>query len=98
MLTKNYTKSGKRCRVTFKLAPEVQAKSAVLLGDFNQWKPNAEPMRRLKNGGFSTTVTLDVGKTYRFRYFLDDQRWENDWEADDYAPNTFGSEDSIVHV
>jgi hypothetical protein len=35
---------------------------------------------------------------YRFRYYLDGQRWENDWEAEEYRPNDFGSDDSIVKV
>jgi 1,4-alpha-glucan branching enzyme len=55
-------------------------------------------MKMLKNGSFSLTVALDSGRSYRFRYLLDDGRWENDWEADAYAPNKFDSEDSIVEV
>jgi hypothetical protein len=27
---------------------------------------------------------------------LDGERWENDWAADGYAPNNFGTEDSVV--
>jgi hypothetical protein len=29
---------------------------------------------------------------------LDGERWENDREADGYAPNDFGTDDSIVEV
>jgi hypothetical protein len=35
---------------------------------------------------------------YKFRYLIDDSRWENDWNADRYIPNSFGSEDSLVIV
>jgi hypothetical protein len=51
-----------------------------------------------KDGRFSTTISLEAGQTYRFRYLVDGERWENDWGADGYVPNTFGSEDSIVKV
>jgi 1,4-alpha-glucan branching enzyme len=98
MLKKSYSKSGKVCRVTFKLAAEVEADTAVLCGEFNQWRVDADPMKKLKDGSFSATVSLDAGNKYRFRYLLDGERWENDWEADAYLPNEHGTEDSIVDV
>jgi len=98
MLNKNYSKKGDFCRVTFKLSPDVQAKKASLCGEFNNWDQEQNPMKRLKNGGFSSTLSLKSGQSYRFRYFLDGERWENDWEADGYKPNDFGSDDSIVEV
>jgi hypothetical protein len=98
MLKKTYSKTGDYCRVTFKLPVDVAADSAVLCGDFNEWNTEANPMKRLKKGGFSTTVPIPSGKTYRFRYLLDGECWENDWEADAYAPNDFGSDDSILEV
>ena len=55
-------------------------------------------MHRDAEGGFSLTVALDAGRAYRFRYLLDDQRWENDWAADAYLPNSFGGDDSIVDL
>jgi 1,4-alpha-glucan branching enzyme len=98
MLSKNYTKSGKLCRVTFRLPAEVEAESAMLCGDFNDWDPQAQPMKRLKDGSFSATVSLPTGRVYRFRYLLDGSRWENAWEADEYQPNEHGTDDSIIRV
>ncbi|MBW1765230.1 MAG: isoamylase early set domain-containing protein [Deltaproteobacteria bacterium] len=98
MLKKNYSKTGNFCRTTFKLPPETHAKTAELCGDFNNWQPNGKFMKRLKNGGFSVTVSLSANRAYRFRYLLDGERWDNDWEADAYIPNEFGSEDSVVKV
>lgn len=98
MLKKNYTKTGNHCRVTFKLPAEVEAETAALCGEFNGWDQAANPMKKLKDGSFSTTVSLSAGNSYRFRYLLDGSRWENDWEADSYAPNEHGSDDSIVEV
>ena len=98
MLKKSYTKTGKICRVTFRLPAEAGAKTAALCGEFNGWSPIANPMKKLKDGGFSTTVSLEPEQSYRFRYWLDDERWENDWQADAYEANEFGSEDSLVKV
>ena len=98
MLMKSYSKTGTKCRVTFKLAAEVGAETAVLCGEFNEWDEAANPMKKLKDGSFSAQLSLDAGNSYRFRYLLDGERWENDWEADAYLPNGQGTEDSIVEV
>jgi 1,4-alpha-glucan branching enzyme len=80
--------------VTFELPSQIVAASAVVVGDFNGWQP-ATPMKRRRDGSFSATVRLDPGR-YRYRYLLDDERWENDWSADAYEPNAFGSDDSVL--
>jgi 1,4-alpha-glucan branching enzyme len=98
MLKKTIAKNGKTCRVTFRVPSEVEAKQVYLCGDFNDWSRSSHPLKQRKDGSFSTSITLETGKDYRFRYLLDGERWENDWEADAYAPNDFGSEDSVIKV
>lgn len=98
MLKKNYSKTGNVCRVTFKLPAEIEAETAALCGEFNDWDQSANPMKKLKDGSFSVSVSLEPDRSYRFRYWLDGERWENDWQADDYVANDFGSEDSLVTV
>jgi hypothetical protein len=44
------------------------------------------------------TVDLEAGRAYRFRYLLDGERWDNDWAADAYIPNSFGGDDSVVDL
>lgn len=97
-MKKSYTKTGRSCRVTFELPAEVGANTVALCGEFNEWDVTRHPMRRRRDGSFSTTVSLKPGAEYRFRYLIDGERWENDWEADKYVPNEFGSEDSVVIV
>jgi len=53
-------------------------------------------MKKLKDGSYSLTLSLKVGKSYQYRYLLDGNRWENDWEADSYQPNEHGSENSVI--
>ena len=98
MLIKNYSKTGAICRVTFKLPAEVDAQTANLVGEFNNWDETAHPMKRLKDNSFSLTISLPANQAYRFRYQLDGERWENDWSADAYVPNVHGSEDSIIQL
>jgi 1,4-alpha-glucan branching enzyme len=98
MLVKNYSKDGKTCKVTFSLPAEVKAKTATLCGEFTNWEENPKKMTHHKDGSFSTSVTLKVNKEYLFRYLLDGERWENDWQADAYVSNEFGSDDSLVIV
>ncbi len=98
MVKKSYSKTGHVARVTFKLPSEVEAKQASLCGEFNQWDKQTHLMKKLKDGSWSITLSLEPGKQYRYRYWLDAERWENDWQADRYEANEFGSEDSVVVV
>ncbi len=98
-MTKGYLKGKKGvCKVTFELPKEVGAQTASVVGEFNNWDAEATPMKRKRDGSFSAAISLDAGKEYRFRYWLDNARWENDWNADAYIPNAFGTEDSLVRT
>ena len=69
------------------------------MGEFNGWDVYATPMKKLKDGSFTVTLDLEKGRTYQFRYLIDETRWENDWEADKYVPTPFGNiENSVVIV
>ncbi len=96
MLKKSYSKTGTVCRVTFKYENEEQGQSAVLAGEFNDWSLTATPMKRLKDGSFSVSLSLPAGQNYRFRYVLDGNVWVNDTEADGYAPNEYGEANSVL--
>jgi len=98
MPRKTYSKKGGSCRVTFELPADADTKNVSLCGEFNDWNPRTQPMKRRKDGRFSTTLSLKSGHEYRFKYLLDTQRWENDWNADSYVPNCYGTEDSLIKV
>jgi 1,4-alpha-glucan branching enzyme len=94
---KSYSKNQRTCRVTFELPAVVEAPAARVVGDFNGWSGGAEMTKR-KDGRLSVTVSLEAGRVYRYRFLLHGERWENDWEADAYVANEFGSEDSLIKV
>ena len=100
-IKKQYLKSRPICKVTFRLPRETgdSAKSAHVVGEFNGWDAHATSMKRLKNGSFVTTIDLEVGREYQFRYLLDGIRWENDSDAEQYVPTPYGdSENSVIVV
>jgi 1,4-alpha-glucan branching enzyme len=82
---------------TFRLPAQIQAGRVHLVGEFNGWSCEATPMRRDATG-FVADVTLRAGRSYRYRFLIDGVRWENDWTADRYVPNGFGTDDSVVDV
>jgi hypothetical protein len=45
-----------------------------------------------------TSVVLDAGRRYAFRYLADGGRWFNDDADDDYQMNGFGSSDPVVDL
>jgi len=85
-------------KVTFTLPADVQADSVALCGEFNEWSGEKMKRERDGDGSWLTTVALEPGRSYRYRYLLDGQRWENAWQADAYVPNPYGSDDSVVVV
>jgi 1,4-alpha-glucan branching enzyme len=98
MLKKTFSKDGKTCRVTFTVPAAVGAQEVFLCGEFNDWSETSHPLKRRKDGRFSSTLSLEAGRSYRFRYLLDGERWENDEAADAYTSNPFGGDDSIIQV
>ena len=82
MIAKTYSKTASKCSVTFRIPADIVAESISVLGDFNDWDPQAHQLKARKNGTFSTTVSLDAGQAYRFRYLANGEIWLNDDEAD----------------
>ena len=99
-IQKNYPPKGAKCRVTFKLSKEMAqgAETVFLAGDFNDWNAEQEPMRALKDGSFSTTITLEKGHSYQFRYYLGGGQWANEPEADHQASTPFSDAENSVIV
>lgn len=98
MLTKTWNATDGRFDVLFDLPSELEIDHAAVVGDFNGWDADAHPMAKGADGRWTATVSLEPGMAHRFRYRLGQDRWENDWSADDYVGNEFGGSDSLVQV
>ena len=83
--------------VTFRLSADAAGvTTAWVAGEWNDWSHTADRLKTNEDGMLECTVALEPGRSYRFRYFLGDGRWENDWEADAYVDNEFGGADSVI--
>lgn len=85
-------------KVKFILPADIvgDATAAVLLGDFNNWDLNAGiGLKVQKDGTLAATVALEPG-SYQYRYYLNDGRWVNDSNAQQYAHNPVFQVDNCV--
>jgi 1,4-alpha-glucan branching enzyme len=94
MLKRKGFRDKDKIKVTFVL-PDGSPKASVV-GDFNDWDPEANPLIRRSNHTYSSAVTLDEGERYAFRYKLADGGWMNEEDADAQEPNGFGGTNSII--
>ena len=100
-IRKQYLKNRPICKATFRIPEEMgaSAKSAHIVGEFNNWKSFATPMKKLKSGAFTTTLELEPGREYQFRYLLDKKTWENETDADKSVLTPYGdSENSVIVI
>lgn len=99
-ITKKTLKSKPITKVTFKAEKTIVngAKSVAVVGDFNNWNPEANPMTALKTGGFKTTIDLEQGKEYQFRYLVDGKEWTNEPKADKEVQSEFADASNSVVV
>jgi 1,4-alpha-glucan branching enzyme len=69
------------------------------MGEFNNWALFSTPMKKLKSGAFTTTLDLEPGREYQFRYLLDKKIWENDRDTDKSVFSPYGdSENSVIVI
>ncbi len=97
-IKKQVLKTKDVCKATFTLTKnEVEnAETIYIVGEFNNWSETANPLKKFKNGNFKTTIDLEKGKKYQFKYLVDGTKWINDENADMYIPNNFSGENSVV--
>ena len=88
------------CRVRFSLPESIvdHAKKVAVVGDFNDWNPEKNLMKKAKNGRFECFIELPLGRDYQFRYLIDKYNWESEWDADALATTPFEETyNSVIH-
>jgi len=88
------TKSDKAW-VTFTITPEEGTQSVELMGEWNEWAPEA--MKQKKNGEFYVTRVFKIGDTFQFGYRVDGCQWCID-ESLPACPSPFGSENALLSL
>jgi glycosidase len=85
-------------KVTFRYNPPIGGVTQVMLaGTFNDWNVGTTPMRDDdKDGAWEATVMLAPGQ-YQYK-FVADGKWITDQNADGFAPDGFGGQNSVLNV
>lgn len=96
MLTKKFFKTKDEADITFEFSRS-GVTSVSLVGEFNDWQA-IELTFNKKSASFKTKLRLPKNNEFQFRYLLNGIEWENDYEADQYIPNGFGTENSVVNT
>lgn len=89
-------------KVTFTLSADVvaDATDGLLLGEFNNWnQAEGIELKKQKDGSLKASTNLEAGKTYQYRYLLNDGRWVNDHQAKIFVhAEGFAVENCVVTV
>lgn len=73
-------------------APE--AVSVALVGDFNQWDPEATILEKIDNI-WQTDIRLKKGKTYLYNFLVDGDKWITDPTQMNVITDSFGSKSKL---
>lgn len=95
MLSKRKLKNG-RVRVTFTMPALEGCETMHLAGEFNDWSETATPMKRQADGSWAVKLDLENNRHYHYRYLVNGRVWHNDGQADEYASNPYGGDNSVV--
>lgn len=87
-------KSKKR-RITFSLEA-ANAKQVHLVGEFNDWKAGAHPMKNTGKGVWVKPMFLPEGQ-FEYKFLVDDE-WLEDPHNERRCINCFGTRNNIVKV
>lgn len=88
------SKGRKAGTVRFVVNPNDGARRVQLAADFTGWEPMT--MRKQKNGDFVCVVSLGRG-TYEYRFLIDGE-WQMDPNNHCWAPNPYGTINSVAQV
>jgi len=57
-------------------------------------------MKKVKNDGYSQSIMLKAGKSYQFRYLINDSIWEDEPDSDNFVPNGIdaGDYNSLIKI
>lgn len=96
-IKKQFIKTKPVCKVTFTVDAK-EAKTASVVGDFNNWDASKGELSKLKNGSFKGVFDVNKDASYEFKYFIDGV-FVNEELADSFVYNEFaGTENSVLVV
>lgn len=73
------------------------ATSVSVAGDFNNWDPQATPLKRDKQGVWKVALKLEPG-SYQYKFLVDGNEWKEDPENPNRVSTPFGTFNSVREV
>ncbi len=98
MIRRQELRGNDSVKITFVLPPDHAHGKTSVVGDFNDWDPYANPLRRRSNQTFSTAITVRRGKRIHFRYLGKDGQWFDEPDSDRFQATGQGTIDCVLEV
>lgn len=98
MISKRQSTNPDKVLVTFSIPGTIWAGRINLVGDFNNWDQESLPFLHNRRGDWVIELELDAGREYRFRYLLDGAEWRDEFQADKFVRNKYGTHDSVIVI
>jgi len=98
MIKRKPVAKSSKVKVAFALDKDDPRLPAAVLGDFNQWDFDADPLKPRSNDTWSAVVMLEKGKTYHFRYRSLGGQWFNDDQADGFEVDKHGNPNCVLRT
>ncbi len=93
MQTNSSKQKTKKIQFSFK---SIEAGKVSLVGEFNNWNPDADPMKREENGTWTKTKMLLPGNI-EYKFYVDGE-WMEDPDNLRTCSNSFGTRNSVVKI
>jgi diguanylate cyclase (GGDEF)-like protein len=84
-----------KVRLLYRPYRPVQA--VALVGSFNNWDKDTDPMQPREDGTWQFVISLNPG-TYQYKFVLDGHEWVNDPANPERTPHTLGGANSLLRV
>jgi len=89
------TKKTNKAWVTFSFNSDDGISSVEVLGEWNEWKPEA--MKKKKSGEYSITKIIKTSDNYEFGYRINGKTWEVEPECS-LVSSPFNSSNSLLKL
>jgi 1,4-alpha-glucan branching enzyme len=84
-------------KVTLRYKPHRELFKVALVGNFNNWDKDADPMVRQSDGTFQFVIALNPG-VYHYKFVLNDVEWIPDPACPERDHDTLGGDNSVLRV
>ena len=84
-------------KITIAYRPDTWVESVALVGSFNNWDKDADPMLRRADGAFEFVISLNPG-SYRYKFVLNGSAWIPDPSNGHTQPDDMGGVNSVLRV